>query len=447
MADPRPSTSRQSRLGKLAGKSAGQLRLLRRNPEEFVRNIRQFTNPPAFLAGLLDMTEIPPLRIEVETSAGAACSTATLNILLPSIGRNGMTGGPNTVLMIGARLAHGGIPVRFVSCDVPLAADKEWFWAHLAQLTGIPGRPARATLDHACAAPLRIGADDLFLASFWTTAHQAAAVLPRTRRNRFVYLIQDFEPGFYAWSSRYAMAMATLDLPFHAVINEATLADFLFESRIGKFADGNFRSSCTVFEPAIDRRLFQPVKTLSTRPRRLLVYARPTNPRNLLGMAVAALKQAVAGPPFAGKNWEFLAIGARGSLPPIPLGEGRVLLEAPWRDLASYAGLLQTSDILMSPMLSPHTGYPVLEMAACGGVAVTNSFATKTPTKLMALSSNIIAVDATTEGFAIGLAAAAERVATGVDHMTPLRLPNTWDVALDGVQQTIHALVTDDARM
>ncbi len=424
-------------LGKLAGKSVAQLRLLRRDPEEFLRNIRQFTDPAAFLARLLDMPDIPPLRVEVVSRGNA-----TLNVLLPSIGRLGMTGGPNTVLMIGARLAHAGIPVRFVSCDVPLTSDTDWFWVHLAQITGILGRPARATLDDACAAPLRIGADDLFLASFWTTAHQAAAVLPRTRRTRFIYLIQDFEPGFYAWSSQYALALASLDLPFHAVINEATLADFLFESRVGRFADAEFRSSCTVFEPAIDRQLYKPVPANAARPKRLLVYARPTNPRNLLGLAVAALKLAAAGPGFAG-DWEFLAIGARGGLPPIPLGSGRVLQEAPWRDLAGYAALLQASDILLSPMLSPHTGYPVLEMAACGGVAVTNSFATKTPMQLRALSPNILAVDATVEGFAAGLAAAAERIATGRDPIAPLNLPGTWDVALAGVQQTVLDLLAD----
>jgi hypothetical protein len=433
-------------LGNLARKGVAQLRLLRHNPEEFLRNIRQFTNPPAFLAGLLDMPEIPPLRVEVVTPAGAIGSTVTLNVLLPSISRHGMTGGPNTVLVIGAHLAHSGIPVRFVSCDEPLASDTDWFWAHLAQLTGIPGRPAAAILSDACVAPLQIGEDDLFLASFWTTAYQAAAVLPRTRRNRFVYLIQDFEPGFYAWSSRYALALASLGLPFHAVINEATLADFLFESRVGQFADIGFRSSCVVFEPAIDRHLYKPVDTRATRPQRLLVYARPTNPRNLLGLAISALKLAAASPAFVGE-WEFLAIGARGSLPPIPLGHGRVLQEAPWQDLAGYAGLLQTSDILLSPMLSPHTGYTVLEMAACGGIAITNCFATKTSIQLRALSSNIIAVDATVEGFAMGLASAAECIAAGVDRMSPIRVPNTWDDALVGVRQTILDLLAHDVDM
>jgi hypothetical protein len=155
----------------------------------------------------------------------------------------------------------------------------------------------------------------------------------------------------------------------------------------------------------------------------------------------------VAGSPGFSGNWEFLAIGARGSLPPVPLGNGRVLQEAPWQDLAGYAGLLQSSDILLSPMLSPHTSYPILEMAACGGIAVTNSFATKTPTQLTALSPNILAVDATVEGFAMGLAAAAERIATGVDPMSPLRLPGTWEIALAGVQKTILNLLADPSEV
>jgi len=426
---PSPATLHQ-----LLRKSLAQLKLVRRNPEEFVRNIQQFSDPPAFLAKLLDIPEITPLRVNV------IGTKVTLNVLLPAITRQGMTGGPNTVLLIGALLAHKGFPVRFVSCDVPLEPDTEWFWSHLAQLSGISDRPAEATLNDACAAPLLIGTNDLFLASFWTTAYQAAGVLPATRRSRFVYLIQDFEPGFYAWSSRYALALASLALPFDAIINEATLADYLFESRSGQFAENGFRSSCTVFEPAIDREIFRPAHCQIPRARRLLVYARPTNPRNLLGLAVSALKTTIASSVFA-ENWEFLAVGARGSLPNIPLGSGRVLREAPWQNLSGYAELLRASDILLSPMLSPHTSYPVLEMAASGGIAVTNSFATKTSERLKALSTNIIAVDPTVQGLSMGLTAAVERVAMGVDHTEPLHLPYLWPDALNEVQKTICNLL------
>ncbi len=356
-----------------------------------------------------------------------------------------MTGGPNTVLLIAALLAHDGIPVRFISCDAPVASDTDWFWIHLAQLTGIADRPSGAVLQDAFTSRLQIGADDLVLASFWTTAYQAADLVSKTRRDQFIYLIQDFEPGFYPWSSRYALAVASLNLRFHAVVNERTLADFLFESRIGRFSEPDFKSHCTVFEPAIDRRLFAPAMISRRQLRRMLVYARPTNPRNLLGLAVAALRTAIATPAFAG-HWEFVAIGARGSLPSVPLGAGRILKEAPWRDLAGYAALLQDSDVLLSPMLSPHTSYPVLEMAACNRIVVTTSFATKTVAYLTALSPNILAVEATVEGLTQGLVAAAERVEAGQVAESSVRLPDTWEKSLTNVNSLVRDLlaVPDD---
>ncbi len=426
-----------------------QLRLLYSNPEEFLRNLRQFTNKAEFLDQLLDTPQIRKLDVEIIADPKGLPPTASVNVLLPRIGPSGTTGGPNTVLLIAALLAHGGIPVRFVSCDAPLASDTDWFWIHLAQLTGIAGQPAGAVLRDTFESPLQIGADDLVLASFWTTAYQAADMVSKTRRDQFVYLIQDFEPGFYPWSSRYALAAASLNLSFHAIINEQTLADFLFESRIGRFSEPDFKNHCTVFEPAIDDRLFKPVMVDRKRPRRMLVYARPTNPRNLLGLAVSALRTAVATSSFEG-DWEFLAIGARGSLPSIPLGAGRILKEAPWMDLAGYAALLQYSDVLLSPMLSPHTSYPVLEMAACSRLVVTTSFATKTAAYLAALSSNILAVEATVEGLTQGLVTAAERIEVGHIAESVLKLPDTWEKALTGVDSVIRellAIVPDSGQM
>ena len=430
-------------------KVAAQLRLLYRNPEELLRNLRQFTNRTAFLNELLDMPQIRKLDVQVTTNPDGSPLTASVNVLLPRIGPSGMTGGPNTVLLIAAFLAHGGIPVRFVSCDAPLLADTEWFWIHLAQLTGIAGRPSKAVLRDAFSSRLQIGADDLVLASFWTTAYQAADMVSETRREEFIYIIQDYEPGFYPWSNHYALAAASLNLRYHAVVNERTLADFLFETRIGRFSEPDFEHRCTVFEPAVDSRLFAPTVINKRQLRRMLVYARPTNPRNLLGLAVAALRVAIATPSFKG-DWEFLAIGARGSLPPVPLGGGKILKEAPWRDLAGYAALLRDSDVLLSPMLSPHTSYPVLEMAACSRLVVTTSFATKTAAYLAALSPNIVAVEATIEGLTQGLVVAAARVEAGQVTEAVLKCPNTWEKSLGDVNSLVRKLlitVPDERRL
>lgn len=420
------------RAARLFRKVVTHSKLFWSHPELFLRNMRQFTNPEGFRAALLDLPEIGALQLSVIASA-----PPTLNVLLPSIMPSGMTGGPNTVLHVGARVAHAGARVRFIACDTPIAADMAWFWAHLEQLTGIEGKPHAAEVHDACTAPLTVGADDLFLASFWTTAHQIAPLLSRFNARTFLYLIQDFEPAFYAWSSRYALALATYALPYRAIINESLLADFLAATATGRFAEPGFRDTCLTFEPAIDRAVFHPVASTVSRPRRLLVYARPTNPRNLLGLAVAALQEALLRRAFTG-NWEFLTIGARGSLPELPLAEGHTLKEAAWQDYLGYAALLQLSDILLCPMLSPHTGYPVLEMAACGGISVTNVFATKTAARLGAISPNIVAVDATVESLTHGLMQAAAMVDAGYDRTAPVSMPGDWQ---DSLRDVVGAVV------
>ncbi len=252
--------------------------------------------------------------------------------------------------------------------------------------------------------------------------------LAELNQREFVYLIQDFEPGFHPWSSNYALTLETYDLDFLPVFNEQALADYFAQCAVGRFADPAFARTSLVFEPAVDRGVFFPAAEPHPGPRRLLFYARPTNERNLFGLGLHALRSAAARPAFAG--WEFQAIGSRGSLPDFELGDGRMLRNGPWLDYAGYAGLLRDADILLCLMLSPHTSYPVLEMAACGGVVVTNSFASKTAERLGRISPNIIAARPAIESIAAALIDAAERVTRGHDRFAPLALPGSWDESL-----------------
>jgi hypothetical protein len=312
-------------------------------------------------------------------------------------------------------------------------------------VTGDPSPPPTLTVAPAIdrANPLQIGANDVFLATHWTTAQQVKTVLPRMNVRRFFYLIQDFEPGFYAWSSNHALALETYALDFVAVFNERFLFDYLIEQRPGRFADPAFAAQSLVFDPAIDSALFHPPTTVRSGPKRLLFYARPTNPRNMLGLGLNALRIATADPVFSGDTWEFVAIGSRGSLPEITLRPNQILRAAPWADYAGYGRQLRNADILLCPMLSPHTSYPVLEMAASGGIVVTNSFGPKTPDRLRAISENIVAVKPTVEGLAAGLIDAAGRIVAGHDRQAPLNLPRDWNSALTGTAERMTALFSE----
>jgi hypothetical protein len=71
-------------------------------------------------------------------------------------------------------------------------------------------------------------------------------LLEPARGKRFIYLIQDFERGFYACSSNHALALETYSMPFLRVINEATFADFPSGNRAARFAPPAARQSAIV---------------------------------------------------------------------------------------------------------------------------------------------------------------------------------------------------------
>ncbi len=427
------------RLRRLPAKAATHLRLLRDDPEAFGRNLLQFTDPAEFEERLIDVLHQPPLHARVEHGPAPA-----LNVLQPVLAPDAMTGGPNTIVLLAALTAEAGVPVRIVTNRAGHRTDPAWFAGHVASLLGRappPGLQVAAASDPA--APVAVGADDLWLATHWTTAQGVRPVLPRMRRPWFLYLIQDFEPGFYAWSSNYALALETYAMPHCAIINEAFLAEHLRQQAPGCYADPAFADTrCMVFEPAVDRRVFHPPDAVpSGRPRRLLFYARPTNARNMMGLGLQALRAAVGQGVFPGA-WEFVSIGGRGSLPRIALGGRQVLRPAPWASYAGYADSLRRADILLCPMLSPHTSYPVLEMAACGGVALTNSYGPKTAEALHALSPDIIGVPPTMQGFVEGLRDAATRVGARRDRLT---LASRWDEVLRPVAAWAAAAVRGPA--
>ena len=356
-----------------------------------------------------------------------------LNVLVPGLAMRHLSGGPNTALEIAGRLALSGVRVRLISTDAAFDEDLAPFRAHMRGLLGTD-LPADVQLVSANdrAVPLAIGARDLFMATAWWTAQQAKYAVRQTQHSRFVYLIQDYEPLFHPASTQQALAAETYSLDHLPVVNSQWLHEFLVRERIGRFADPAFVERSLVFQPAVDRTLFFPAFDRSTRARRrLLFYARPTNGlRNLFELGVAALEKAVADGTLDPERWELVGMGE--SFPAVSLGRGATLVPAPWLDLAGYAQQMRESDILLSLMLSPHPSYPPLEMAACGGLAVTTAFANKTSEALAELSANIIGIPPTLEGISEGLEAAVARLddVEGRRAAAAINLPASWRSSL-----------------
>ena len=411
-------------------------RLAVTDPEKFGHNLTQITHPKLFEERLLDLLTASPLNVAISEDER---SRPALNVLQPVLSPQNMTGGPNTIVTMAALVAALGVHVRILTTKQHGRYDSRWFWDHVQKLSGQPVDQSLLEVSpaHDACRPAMIGRNDIFLATHWTTAQQANALLPRMRNQFFFYLIQDYEPGFYPWSSNYALAVETYGMNHISIINQKFLRDYLVAQGVGKFADPAFRDDVLTFEPPIDRSLFKARSRPPGRKKRVLVYTRPSNFRNMLGLCVLALRAVVQAAPFDLASWEFIGIGGHGSVPTIDLGSNTVLTQTPWHSYQSYADYLSESEVLLCLMLSPHTSYPVLEMAASGGLVVTSTFHVKTASELRRVSANIIAVEPNVNAVVEGLLQAIKMIEDGFQPQSDISTPETWQESLSQVMPAI----------
>lgn len=385
-----------------------------------------------------------PLNLDIDPGRGNA---AELQIVLPSVRKEHATGGPNTAYLIGCALAARGIPVRFLATDASLDPSLEPIMEHLCALSGhnIATLPIRFADASDRAQPLGLGRNDVLMATAWWTAQMARGAAPMLGNRRIYYLIQDFEPLFYGASENWVQSLETYSFDHQPIINTSLLRDELVTNRIGRFADPAFASDALTFEPAVDRTLFHPAPRPLSGRRRLLFYARPTvGLRNLFGMGVAALSAAIEAGLFDPAGWEFLGMGE--AFQPVPLGRGATLVPAPWLGFAGYAEQMRGADILLSLMVSPHPSYPPLEMAACGGPAVTTVYGVKTAARLAAISPSIIAVQPSVGALVWGLQRALRQADAACHGKSgpPLRLPGSWAESLAPIIEPLIAQLASD---
>jgi hypothetical protein len=385
------------------------------------------------LAGAFVPLTYDPLSIVEPVPFAATPAKPTLVVLLPSLLMEHMTGGPNTAIIIALAVAREGVPVRFLATDRGVAprADLE---RHFEQLTGasVAGLSLAygTAQDRTLSVP--IGERDVFLATAWWTAHVAEKGLAALKTKEFIYLIQEYEPLLYPWSVFWQLALDTYSFRFRPMINESFVRRYLEAHRVGNFADPAFAEKGVVFEPCVDEKVFAPRPRPPGRKRRLLFYARAQAPRNLYEWGVLALKRAVAQGAFQAAEWELFFMGDR--LDDVSLGAGQVIRQHRWQGYRDYAQMLGEADVGLSLMLSPHTSYPPLEMAASGVQVVTNAFDVKTKAALEALSKNMIAVAPNPDAIVEGLLLAHRRALEARERTDgAFALPRTWAKSLEAV--------------
>jgi hypothetical protein len=348
--------------------------------------------------------------------------------MIPSMRLEHMSGGPNTAINFVCRLAQKGVPVRFISTDAPVAKFHDDLYEHFESLVG--DKLDRTNIEITCGfyrdISVNIGENDRFFATAWWTAQMVKAILPKMIHKQFIYFIQDYEPGFYPWSSTYALAMETYNLNIHPIFNTHFLATFILNNSALNFEKKEFNVEKHIFEPAFDRKRFFFSDNLNSRKKRLVFYARPNLAlRNLFEIGLKALDQASAKGAFEG-DWELLFIGDK--VAPRQLISGQVISNAPWLDFDNYAEMIRNTDISLSLMLSPHPSYLPIESAACGALTVTNTYNVKSAEALQKISQNILAYEPTVEKIVDGLLRAS-RLVSDTEYRrkgSEISMPREW---------------------
>ncbi|MGK2955042.1 MAG: rhamnosyltransferase WsaF family glycosyltransferase [Solirubrobacterales bacterium] len=369
----------------------------------------------------------------------SATQPQRVNLLIPAIDLEHLFGGYIAKFSLARRLVEQGVRTRIVTVDPTPPLPKDWKKQveSYRQLDGLFegvevefGRDGRE--------PLRLSPDDRFIATTWWTAHIATRLASQSGRQRFLYMIQEYEPLTVPSGKWADLAAESYGFEHDALFSTSILRDYFRENRIGVYAGGEHEGDqhSLFFGNAITPVVPPEPEILAGRKNpSLIFYGRPEQhaARNLYDVGIDALRQAISEGVF-GEEWSFHGIGSTGSSESVDLGGGRVLELVPRTDQDSYARLLTGHDLGLALMDAPHPSLVPIEMASAGMIAVTTTYgSTKTPEKMSAISGNLIAVPPDTGSVAAGLAEAVGRIpdSAGRSAAAEVAWANDWDQALD----------------
>jgi glycosyltransferase involved in cell wall biosynthesis len=376
--------------------------------------------------------KIAPLELAVQDDG-----PPRINLLIPTIDLRHFFGGYITKLNLARRLAERGARVRIVTVDPVGTLPSSWRRT-LEGYSGLAG-----LFDHVEVAfgresqGLDVSRSDRFIATTWWTAHIARDALRRIEGDRFLYLIQEYEPFTFPMGTYAALATDSYRFPHYGLFSSELLRDYFRAHRRGVYADGASEGDrlSAAFENAITAIEPPGADDLRSRPtRKLLFYARPEPhaARNMFELGVLALSRAVEEGTFE-SGWELDGIGTVDGDARIELGAGVALNLLERRGQDEYGAILREHDLGLALMYTPHPSLVPIEMASAGMVTVTNSFENKTAEAMSAISPNLVTVPPSLEQLASGLRAATRQVEDfdARAEGSHVRWSRAWDQTFD----------------
>jgi hypothetical protein len=376
--------------------------------------------------------KIAPLRLALQDHA-----PRRVNLLIPTIDLRHFFGGYIAKLNLARRLAERGLRVRVVTVDPVGPLPQDWR-RRLEAYSGLA--TALDTVEVAFGREsqgLEVSRGDAFIATTWWTAHVAHAALRELDAERFLYLIQEYEPFTFPMGSYAALADESYRLPHAALFSTELLRDYFRRHALGVFAAGPdegergsavFRNAITAIDPPAAEELAR------RESRRLLFYARPEPhaARNMFELAVLALGRAAERGAFE-RGWSLHGIGTVDAGRRLDLGGGASVDLLPRAPQDAYAARLREHDVGLALMYTPHPSLVPIEMASAGMLTVTNTFENKTAEALARISPNLIATEPTIGAVADALCAATAAAGDVERRVRGSRVDwsRDWDASFD----------------
>ncbi len=356
-----------------------------------------------------------------------------VNILLATIDFKYIFGGYIGMFSLALRLRREGFLVRIVTMertelDMTLARER---------IKGYPGierlfDDIEIEHRHDRKEELFVSPDDRFIATNGWGAHLAHHASRELGQDRFMFMVQEYEPYFLPMNTIAALFQQSYRFPQFQLFSTPLLRDFFRLNKIGVFSQPGAEKNHAVFRNAIQK--FKPsINDMRDRERRILFYARPEAhaARNMFELGMMALAELARSPDFDASKWKFCGMGSIGGASKIRLTPDVVMEMMPKTDLQTYSERLPHHDVGLSLMLTPHPSLVPLEMASAGMWTVTNTFENKTAESLQDISTNLIPVEPTLEGVVAGLKDAISRVDQYHKRLQGSRFnwPTDWDDA------------------
>lgn len=247
---------------------------------------------------------------------------------------------------------------------------------------------------------MEISEHDIFLSTSWWTSQTVKSI---NLRKSFFYILQEVELFFYPNGDEHLMCESILkDQNIKYLINSKLLYDYYQQSIYD-----NVKKNSMYFEPAFSDKIYFPdEKSFQHKKRRkLFFYARPNSKRNLYYSGLKFLDEAIMKGVIDYKEWEIHFGGIDITSESFLFSNGHKPNMLGQMDWSQYAQFLRSVDLAFSLMYTPHPSYIPLDVAASGGVVLTNKYLNK---QSLNYSKNIICADLESESMLEGFKQAVE---------------------------------------